>query len=112
MSQEPSFSGRYPLKQAAISKATAASHEIVPAVAGHSIRAISLLLVADSAVDVTFEDGGGTDRTGPMDCDTIITASSESGLFWTAKGEALNMLLGGAVQVSGVITYIEVAEAG
>lgn len=104
---EPTLSGRYPLKQAVINKATATSSAIVAAVAGKSIRVISLVMVSAASVVATWEDGDGTDRTGPMTVNGVLTANSENGLFWTAPGEALNLLLGTAVQVSGVLTYVE-----
>lgn len=102
------IAGRYPLKQAVVSVATAASHAIVAPVAGKSIRLVHYTLVSDSAVDVTWEESGGTDRSGPMDLDTILSVESPNGLLWTTPGLGLNLLLGGAVQVSGHITYIEV----
>lgn len=108
-SEVASISGIHPVKQAEVDHALATSVELVAAVTGKSIRVISVMVVAAAAVVATFEEGGGTDLTGPMTLDTNgLQVSSPTGLFWASEGQALNLLLGTAVQVSGVITYIEV----
>ena len=107
-----SINARFPVKQVVIDENTAASNVLVALVADREIRVISLILTSAAPVVVTFEQVGGVDLTGPMTLDGAaaapLTAYSETGLFWTAKGVGLNILLGGAVQVSGVLTYIEV----
>ncbi len=110
MVNEASLSGRYPVKQAVISEVTIANNEIVAAVPGKSIRVVSLMFTVAAAVNIQwksatigisglmeFADSGG------------LTHSAEDGIFWTTKGAALNLDQDAAIQVSGVLTYIEYA---
>jgi len=102
-----------PIKKAAISESTAASNEIVAAVAGKALRVIGFALTAASAVNVTLEDeDGANDMTGAMQ----LTASNlhlvlpEAGCGWgdTVSGKGIHLLSSGAVAVAGVIIYQEI----
>lgn len=102
--------GRLTVKRAAVS--LAASGDLVAAVTGKQILVISYLIVAAGAVTAKFQSGATTDLTGAM---TMATGSVNTpgnatvgGCFVTAVGEKLNLVLGGAVQVSGWLTYVEV----
>lgn len=98
--------------RAKIDKATGAQHEIVAARDGNKIVVLSYLLVAAGAVTAQWESGS-TDLTGAMTLATGVPnalTNEEYGMFNTENGEALNLTLGGAVQVSGFVTYIYVAE--
>lgn len=99
-------------KYAAISAASSGDNTIVAAVTGKKIRVINYALVATTAVTVAFESGaGGTALTGDMSIGAtggIVAPDADSGWFETAAGALLNMELGGAVQVSGHICYVEV----
>ena len=97
--------------RAAVSKATAASHEIVAAKSGYKIRLHGYLLVAAGAVNVTWQSAS-TALTGAMTMATGVPNSSPPANSFdslhpleTAYGEALNLLLSGAVQVSGWIVF-------
>ena len=104
----PSVLGRFPVKQVAVDENTAASNTIVAAVAGKSIRVISYVLAVSAAEVLTWEDGNNADLSGAMTVDASpLVAESQTGLFWTPEGVALNLLAGGTAQVSGHITYIE-----
>ncbi len=81
---------------------------IVAAVTGKRIRVINYVLTAAGVVSVTFRSGT-TALTGAMPLAAnggISVAGAQPG-FWlqTAAGEALNLSLSAAVQVSGHITY-------
>lgn len=99
-------------KFAAISASSSGDNTLVAAVAGKKIRVLAMHFVCASAVDVRLEDGaGGTALTG------VASYAANSGLvlpycpvghFETSSNTLLNMELGGAVQVSGSLTYIEV----
>lgn len=106
---QASVSGRYPLKQAIIDESTIATNEIVAAVAGKQIRVISLMFTVAGAVNLTWEDDTA-DITGIMEFADSggLTHASDSGIFWTRAGEALNLTADAAVAVGGVLTYIEV----
>lgn len=95
-----------------ISYATASTTELVPALAGNRIYVLSYTLVSAGAVTATFKSA--TDAiTGAMSLATGVAASNvdnDYGLFRTAEGEALNLTLSGAVQVSGHLAYIYTAE--
>lgn len=90
---------------------TAASQQIVAAQgAGNKIKVVSLFLVAAGAVVVTFQSAAGA-LSGPMSMVAgtpfALDAGDEFGhLLETNPNEALNILLGGAVQVSGWIGYV------
>jgi hypothetical protein len=100
------------IKRAAVSGATSGNNTLVAAVTGKKIKVLGLVLVAASAVDVRLESGaGGTALTGVMSLTAghlqLILPLAEPGYHWveTAAGALLNLELGGAVQVSGMIVY-------
>lgn len=100
------------LKYAAISGATSGNNTVVAAVSGKKIRVVSMFLVCAGAVNVRFESAAdGTALTGVMSFAAnggISLTQNDAGWFETTAGELLNMELGGAVQVSGGLTYQEV----
>ncbi len=92
---------------AAISGATT-DETLVAAVAGKKIRVTSFYLVAAAAVSVAFESSTTSALTGIMTLATpfVLEAGyNPHGHFETVAGELLNMTLGGAIQVSGWLTY-------
>lgn len=92
---------------AIVSSALASNVEVVAAVAGKKIRVISFTIVSTSANVVTFRSAN-TAKTGAMALaanGTLSVAFSPVGHFETVAGEALNILLGSAAQVSGILTY-------
>lgn len=97
-----------PIKFAKID--TAASADLIAAVATHKLRVIAIFFLCDDAVTVKFQSGGTTDLTGAMSfaINSGIARESRHGLFETAKGEKLNVVLGGAVGIRGGLAYVEV----
>jgi hypothetical protein len=99
-------------KYAVISGASSGDNTVVAAVTGKKIRVLSFFLVAAGAVTVRFESGAsGTALTGVMSLAAnggLSCPLNELGYFETAAGVLLNLELGGVVQVSGHLTYIEV----
>lgn len=103
------------ISSAVININTAAQNLIVAAVAGASIEVIQYTLVCVPDNTVTFYSGNGTTAiTGPMSFSTnesSISVSAPSsyqtvnGLFITAVGEGLYILLSAGTQVSGHFTY-------
>jgi hypothetical protein len=96
-------------KSAIVNFNTAANQQLVPAQGNSKIKVTGFLLVAAGAVVVTFQSGA-TPISGPMSMATGIPLQVGAGdtygrLFETAPGQALNLLLGGAVQVSGFVNY-------
>lgn len=91
---------------AVINESTQASNEIVAAVAGKKIRVVSVVLVCSAANVVTWQSAA-TAISGPMSfaANGGYALASEAPLFETVAGEALNLLSGSAVQVSGHILY-------
>jgi hypothetical protein len=84
-----------------------ASGEIVAAISGRKVRILSLVLIAAGAVTVKFQSAT-TDLEGAMSLITGVPVTlpyNPVGWAQTASGEALNIVLGGAVQVSGFLTY-------
>lgn len=89
----------------------AASGDLVALVASKKIRVVSGALVAAGAVTAKFQTGAATDLTGAMSLITgtpLNLAFSPAGHFETVAGAKLNLVLGGAVQVSGWLVYVEV----
>jgi hypothetical protein len=99
-----------PVKFASISAASSGDNTLVAAVAGKKIRVLNYVLVVASTVVARFESGaGGTALSGQMTLTAGVASSyAPTGLFETAASELLNLELGGAVQVSGHMSYIEV----
>lgn len=94
---------------AAISAATSGDNTLVSADATKKIRVFSLYLVAITAVTVRFESGaGGTALSGVMSIGAnggFVLPFNPNGWFETAANTLLNLELGGAVQVSGSLSY-------
>jgi hypothetical protein len=99
-------------KYAVISAGSSGDNTVVAAVTGKKIRVLAYALVAAGAVTVRFESGAsGTALTGVMSLAAnggLAVGLNELGHFETAAGVLLNMELGGVVQVSGALSYIEV----
>jgi hypothetical protein len=108
-----SLSSGKTILRAVISGATSGNNTIVAAAGGAlKIKVLSVCLVAAAAVTVRFESGAdGTALTGVMSLDAksgfVLNAPADPSCHWfeTAANTLLNMELGGAVQVSGMITY-------
>lgn len=100
---------------AAISGATNGNNTLVAAQgAGLKILVHSMFLVAAAAVSVKFQSAaGGTDLTGAMPLAANSGFSlgfSQAGHFApTAANALLNMVLNGAVQVSGALCYTAIS---
>jgi hypothetical protein len=96
-------------KKLIISAASSGDNTLLAAVTGHKIRVHSYKLVAAGAVTTRFESAAsGTALTGVMSQITGVPNDGlfeKEGLFETVAGELLNLELGGAVQVSGHLTY-------
>jgi hypothetical protein len=94
---------------AAISGASSGDNTLVSADATKKIRVFALSVVAAGAVTVRFESAaGGTALTGVMSFAAnggYVLPFNPAGWFETAANQLLNMELGGAVQVSGQLTY-------
>lgn len=92
-----------------VSAASSGDNTLLAAVTGHKIRVHSYTLVAAGAVTAAFESAAsGTARTGDMSLITgtpLVVPFQREGHFETVAGELLNLELGGAVQVSGHLTY-------
>jgi len=104
--------GEFQIKQAVIDEDTAGDQEIVAAVETKKIRVIGIHfapLVSDLAL--TWKSAS----TALLPAATWLAGSGHSdywgpnGFFFeTVAGEALNLNLGGSVQIGGCINYIEV----
>lgn len=89
-------------------QATAGPHVIAPAVAGQRVLICGVLLVGSSAVDVTLEDSSGANLVGPCPAGAnggFVVPRDPDGFGYTEAGKGLSVLLGGSVQVGGIIGY-------
>lgn len=102
--------GWKPVLRAVISGAST-DNTIVSAVTGKKLRVLEFALVVTSATTVAFESGtGGTALTGDMPFAAnggVMASFTPHGHFETAAGALLNMELGGTVQTSGWLSYIQ-----
>jgi hypothetical protein len=92
-----------------ISGASTDNTVVTAAGAGNSIVVTSLFIVAADAVTVAFESSTTTPLTGTMSLAAnsgFVLPYNPDGWFATDDNELLNMTLGGAVQVSGALTYV------
>lgn len=105
------------MKFAKIDVSSSGSNTIVSAVTGKKIRVLAYTIIAAGAVTAKWQSAS-TDLSGAMSLAanggaapsiSILAPGNMIGLFETAPGEALNLNLGGAVNVAGHMTYIEVA---
>lgn len=105
------------VKRAVIDTATSPDTTLVAAVTGKKIRVLSVFLImTGTAVTIRFESGtGGTALTGqmtPTQGGGFVLPHNPLGWFETLDSELLNLELGGAQSVDGVLTYIEVDADG
>lgn len=81
---------------------------LIAAVTGGRVHIQGLSLVAADAVTVTIEDTDGNNLIGPMAFAAnggIALPPTEKGYQQTEAGKGVQILLSGAVQVGGSITY-------
>ena len=104
------------MKFAVINASASGANAIVAAVTGKRIRVVSYVIVAAGAVTATWQSAS-TALSGPMSLASsggasasvgILAPGGAYGLFQTEPGEALNLSLGGTVNVAGHLCYIEV----
>lgn len=100
------------VKRAAIDAASSGDNTLVAAVTGKKIRVLALAItMTGTAVTIRFEDGaGGTALTGqmqPTQGQTVTLPFNPVGWFETSDATLLNLELGGAQSVDGVLVYIE-----
>jgi len=92
---------------------TAGTNQLVATQAGMRIYLINMTLIAQGAVTVTIEDGGGTDRIGPLAFAAnggISMADSNVGWTRTANNDSLNIRLSANIRVAGSIAYRYIPE--
>ena len=100
------------VKRAVIDAASSGNNTLVAAVTGKKIRVLALTVtMTGTAVTIRFEDGaGGTALTGqmqPTQGQTVTLPFNPVGWFETSAATLLNLELGGAQSVDGVLVYIE-----
>lgn len=100
------------VKFASVSAASSGDNTLLSAVSGKRIRVLDYVLVGAGAVTAKFESStSGPDLSGAMTLSTGVPNApgfSPAGHFQTDAGALLNLVLGGAVQVSGYLVYQEV----
>lgn len=84
------------------------SGDLVAAVTGKSILVLSLSIRLASAQTIKFQSGASSDLSGAMTLTVLDLPHSPTGWLKTVAGAKLNAVLGGAVQCSGMLTYVEV----
>jgi hypothetical protein len=104
LSSEPQF--------APISFNTTGDHTLVVAQGtGVKIRVVEFLLVSAGSVTAVFQSGAaGTPLTGVMSLIVGVPADAGPGpwgLFETAANQLLNLSLGGNIQVSGQLVWVQ-----
>lgn len=98
------------VKYALFTNATAADNEVVAAVTGKRIILVGYTLVSTGTNILTWKSDTSA-LSGPMAVAAnaiIVVPETARGLMTTVAGEALNLAMGSATQVSGHIVYAEV----
>lgn len=98
------------VKTAYVNTLVAADNTIVTAVTAKRIRVLSVMLVADGAVNMSVKSGASTTLIEPMAFALgvpMCQAVQHGCLFETASGEALIFNCDAVVRVRGSIQYIE-----
>lgn len=102
--------------RAAISANVSGDNTLVTAAASVKTKVLSVTLTAAASVTVTFENGvGGSGLTGPISLIAgvpyVLNMVTNPDMHWMETGvnKLLNLSLGGAVQVSGLIVYYQQA---
>lgn len=87
-----------------------ASGDVIAAVAGTKLRVLSMCLSSDAACSVKFQTDASSDLTGEfyLPANGISTFSNPLGLFETAAGDKLNLVLTGTASVGVTVSYREV----
>lgn len=96
-------------KYTPVNVSSSGDSELVAAVPGKRLKLISGLAVSAGTVSIKFKSAS-TDLTGAMPLianSGFVIPEATAGWIVTAQGEALNINLSGAVQVSGMIVYEE-----
>ena len=103
-----------PVKYAVIEENTAASNEIVAAVASRKLRVLGGVFCNNDTtndVKITFEDEDGVNIIGPITLaarEKFVLVPSGLGYGETPVGKALHLLQDGTEVVAGSLTYQEV----
>ena len=100
-------------KFAVISTASSGGNTLVAAVTNKKIRVLSAILMSAGTTTVTFQTAaGGTSLVGAIALTTqtgFTLPFNPVGWFETLASQLLNLNNSAAIQVSGCLTYIEVA---
>jgi hypothetical protein len=101
------------VKRAIIDAASSGDNTLVAAVTGKKIRVIfAAFTMTGTAVTIRFESAaGGTALSGqltPAQGQSVVWPYNPHGWIETVAGQLLNLELGGAQSVDGVLGYIEV----
>lgn len=95
----------------AINSASAGDNTIVAGSAGKSIYVYRMLLVVGGETAITIKNGAGTSLTGAMSFNTggILTLDMSGDAWFTAtSGNAFIINSTNAVQLSGVVYYVQI----
>lgn len=96
------------LTEIAVDCASSGDNTLIAAVANRRIRVYRGFLIAASSVAATVKDGASTSLTGAMTIGSAFWSYDTRPWFTTTAGNAFILNLGGAVQVSGRLYYIQV----
>lgn len=105
------------IQSVAISLSSAATTQLVALTSGQVIYVCSYDFIANGTVNVTFQEGTGTNcgtgttaKTGayPLTAQAGLVRTATGAVQWkTGTGSALCLTLSAAVQTSGVLTYVK-----
>ena len=96
------------LQTLAVNVSSLGLNQIIAASGSQTIRIYRLLLVAATPVVLTIpSEGIAGVLTGPMTISTMVLDYQAEPWFTMAAGEAFNLYLGSAVQVSGTVWYTQ-----
>ena len=98
------------LRFAPINASDLGTNPIVAPIEGKRLWIVSFFLIAESAVTALWEDSDGTDLSGGLPFLTSggMVCPGQASSPWTATepGKGLNLNLGAAATVGGMLTYL------
>lgn len=95
-----------PILTATINNSAGGDIVLVPALAGHTVTLVELVLVIGGTTNLTFKDGQ-TSLSGPMPFTANMSIVLDLGPWYsTTAGNALNLNSSSAAQISGTVFYV------
>lgn len=101
----------YTVKRANFAATASGDTTVIAAVTSKVLRVLSVFSVSNGATDVTWKDGAGTTLLANANHAAgvpHVLSPPRGYVFATASGQLLKVNLSASVNVSGIVTYVEI----